>query len=139
MSQKLFAVTAATSAALCLAAVALGLRSYTATDRFSGLRGGDRYTLVSAGGRLTLVGPPPPAADPAVGRTVGELAAALGNDQILLHAWLAPEGSTEMTVRRVAWSPRFKSPADRCDRQFNDADTVRPLLAALEDPRRFAA
>lgn len=122
----------------CIGAGWLWRRSdHGGQDSTSFLWAGDRYTVYSTEGRLTLIGPPPPAADPAVRRAAAEAAAGLRDDQF--H-WYAGFGLSENVVLRVSPpSPDYESPAGRFEIGMAYADKVRPLLAALEDPARFAA
>src|SRR4051794_17244918 len=113
MRRKLFTLAAGVSAGLCAGVCVLWGRSYKSPDRFSGLRGGDRYTLVSAGGRLTLYAPPPAAADPAARRYAADLVGGVRNDQIQWLGYL-PNTATDypaMTVETVEPDfPRYRSP-----------------------------
>jgi hypothetical protein len=126
------------SLSACTAGCVLWLRSYKAEDRFSALRGGNRYTLISAAGRLTLVGPPPVAADPAARRSAVEAVAALWNDQMFWDAKANERDIAKSSLYIYLPIPAADSPAERCEGSVQPADRVRPLLAALEDPDRFA-
>jgi hypothetical protein len=135
--RRLFTLAAGASAVLCAAVCVLWVRSYKSPDRFSGLRGGDRYTLVSAGGRVVLYGPPPGAADAAARRAAEEAVARLRNDRWCWYGWFPsfrPTGNA-LTIYGVEPGPLF----DRFEAADLAADRLRPLLAALEDPQRFAA
>jgi hypothetical protein len=140
MRRTLTLIVALASLLLCGVTGVLWARSYRTDGRFSALRGVDRYTLVSAGGRLTLFGPPPAAADPVVRRAAADVVAALRNDQIFWEVFFRGEGTAELTPALFYGDlPLYHSPAERCDRELTAGDAVRPLLAALDDPRRFAA
>jgi hypothetical protein len=126
------------SLAACVGAGWLWRRSYRGPERFSTLCGGDRYTLVSAGGGLTVYAPPPAAVDPADRRAARAAAAGLRNDLMHWEGWI--EYGFSRSVQRVRLAkPRRGTAADRCETEVPAEATVRPLLAALEDPRRFAA
>jgi hypothetical protein len=132
-------------AGLCLLSLAASVtagwlwrRSCRAPDRFSAVLGGDSYTLVSASGGLTVYAPPPAAADPADRRAALAAAAGLRNDLMLWEGWI--DDNHFRSHRRVRpATPRHGTPANRCETELPAQATVRPLLAALEDPRRFAA
>src|SRR5690242_10801476 len=119
--RHLFTLAAGASAVLCVAACVLWVRSYKSPDRFSAPRGSDRYTVVSAAGRLTLFGPPPPAGDPEARRAAADTVARLNNDQIRWDGWfpgIAPMVE-QMAVDMVEPGRfRYQSPAYECDQNL---------------------
>jgi hypothetical protein len=103
-----------------------------------------RYALLSEAGRLTLFAPPPPSSNSAIRARTDEVIGAIQNDQV---AWIVdfherdlpsdpywvegPDPVSSYPGEPAAWTAivrlRPKSAA------------AAPLLAALEDPRRFMA
>jgi hypothetical protein len=119
---------------LCAAAVVLGVRRNGAEDARSFRIGDVRYTIKSAGGRVTVFLPPRQPRGP-TGVEARELVAGLDNDAV----WW------RMEVRRRNWSitATFTGlPAEaRAARlvALGPSETMPALLAALDDPRRWAA
>ncbi|HEX8912637.1 MAG TPA: hypothetical protein VF796_09795, partial [Humisphaera sp.] len=135
MRRRLFAVLCAASLLLCAGACALWARSHHVADRVSRLHDGERYTVASERGRVVLLRPPPAAGDAKAQAAAAALAAALANDDVFWRCVVWEDSGVS-----VDWpEPIFDSPADRLEETVPAAARVRPLLAALEDPKRFHA
>jgi hypothetical protein len=118
------------------ASVALWVRSRSREDVISRVVRGNRYTVISAAGKIGLYGPPPLAKDPKARADANSAATALDNDQIRWVGWFTYDPKPML---KNANATLFRdSAADSAERTLNPAHLVRPLLAALEDPQRFA-
>lgn len=144
--RRILAGLIATASTALAAVVALGWeRSYRPGDRISRAVGGDRYTLCSESGRITLFGPPKGGASPQTRREIGETASRVRNQQLSCLGWEGLEfyeygvGRPEQKGGAGPIAPDPHTPADQIDNGYAIADTARPLLAALEDPDRFVA
>ena len=156
LARRLFTLCSAASLLLCVAIGVLWVRSYSPLrtadpDELGILHPAEpvRYTLRSAGGTMTVLGPPKGSQAPnarAAAAAVaairnGELAWTLArNDDGTYSRWHTPrDGSGEVLrlARGHSFTTRYK--ADRQTPLFGAAELLRPLLGALEDPERFAA
>lgn len=136
------AIVAGSCLASLLASIGAGWlwwRSYRTTDNLSHVVDGERYTAASAGGRVTVVGPPARSSSPAIAAAAAADAAQLRNDQVVWPV-LPENDASGVSVDYVYLPlPRPGIAAARLEQQYRPADTVRPLLNALADPDRFAA
>ncbi|HSU65984.1 MAG TPA: zinc ribbon domain-containing protein [Tepidisphaeraceae bacterium] len=134
-----FDLTAVVSAVLFVGLCVLWERSYRHTDeRIVRERPGVRYTLRSERGRVALIGPPAQT-NTEDEKHVYALVSRLANDDLYWEVDLAPPGQESW----VAVGPVLEAPASdialRRVRPSTRADVIRPLLLALDDPRKFAA
>jgi hypothetical protein len=123
---------------VCVAAGWLWVRSYRHEDRVSRCVRGTRYTVASSGGTLALYAPPALALNPQASRQVGATVAGIRNDQVywVVSFYEGPGDSSAYFVHAAC--PLWETPAYESWRRRRTAP-VAPLLAALEDPDRFAA
>jgi hypothetical protein len=127
---------------LLFAATAAGwILSYNAGQRVGLITLGERYTLHSDRGRLTLTGPP--AATPAEEKAAWEVISAIRNDQFFWMQSRFPGSTGTVTIHPT---PVIGSPAGRATGMIPQLQTRgapagmrRALLRALEDPDKFLA
>lgn len=138
----LFNAATVSSLLLCVATVVLWQRCNRRThDAIRSAINGNTYTIVSAPDGISLYGPPRPTADPLRRRAADEMVGALHNDQVQWHGILtfhqgkdAPAPSLSVYDVR----PLRGTPAERAENEFTLPDLARPLLSAMNDPRRVA-
>jgi hypothetical protein len=95
------------------------------------------YTLALAREGFLLAVPPQPSPDPAARHEAEELIARIRNDQFL---WVIyPNGADEGDAYCGDAEPIEGTAVERAAQVPSRADLLPPLLAALEDPDRFAA
>jgi hypothetical protein len=123
---------------LCIATLALWLRSYANPQFFTRLYHADRYTILNGAGTISLHAPPRSARDPDIRARAELIVSRIHNDQLHWKGWdtdvlAPPELDIEYPV------PIYRSYLYDAQTKFASADLSRPLLAALEDPNRVAA
>jgi hypothetical protein len=136
MTRRLLNLLTVLSLLLCVAVVALWVRSGRREDRVGRLVRGARYTAVSSGGTLVVYAPPRAADSPAARQSAADVAA-IRNDQVY---WIADMSGPSCSVDEAR--AIIDTPADAVQSAWEEsgsADLVPPLLAALEDADRFVA
>ena len=134
-----------TVAGLCLLSLLAGLaaawlwwRSRQVDDRLSYHFRGGRYTLSSTGGQLVLFGPPAESPWEPIRREVADAVGRLRNDQLLWEEYWIPQSHSAIGMNgRV--TPRPGTATATLSERFSAWEKQVALLAALEDPDRFAA
>jgi hypothetical protein len=135
LSRHLFNAVTLLSLLLCVAAAALWMWSYRSEYRQSAMYRGKRYTVTSARGAITLGTAPVPTVKSARDLAADQLAAALRDDQV---CWIVVFYEPSYLVGPT--QPVFSdTPALDLWLYFKPPEVTAPLLAALEDPARFAA
>jgi hypothetical protein len=152
LKRRLVTLAAAASLVLCIATVALWVRSYRSESSVSCRINGDRYTLRIENGRITFNTPPrapAPAAAAASGAGASPLALVreLSNSRVDWYVHREPGGFLKRgpgrtvlvaaggagTMRALGTNPAYGST------KFSMAELAGPLLRALELPDAFAA
>jgi hypothetical protein len=143
MKRRLLNLLTALSLLLCVAVAVLWVRSRRGEDRFTRVVWGTRYTAISASGGVIVSAPPRPAAGTEHTRDAEAAIAAIRNEHLYWLVWFDSHPTRE---NPEVFQPCHFSSADA----LGDTPTymalwefrslpVAPLLAALEDPDRFAA
>jgi hypothetical protein len=126
----------------CVMCAALLVRSGRAESVLTWLSGANRFTIISSREGIWLYGPPPqpPSADPAARREAEHLVANFNNDQVHWLGWAShPEDPPRWNVDYPAPYDDTPAAAAYAYRSQQRAALMRPLLAALEDPKRVVA
>jgi hypothetical protein len=135
MLRWLTTIASVFSLLLCVATAALWVRSRSREDLVSRVIHGDRYTLISKESRIGLYAPPPPAKDPQVRKAAEDVVAALNNDQVWWEGMYShPDFPPFFWITYPR--PYYHTPAELAQKQLSSCGLSRPLLSALEDPKR---
>lgn len=124
---------------LCIAILILWARSRRHEVIASVLVNGQRYTTITAKGKIGLFAPPAPAHDPTTRQMAEMTVAALRNDDLWWKARFTSYDDPPLLMGVYPPGPRRGTASKRAETGIDRRDLVRPLLAALENPNRFVA